>query len=521
MVTRFRYTSREGTEVEVPDLDGLRAHVVSGRVTAETPLLDALTGEFGPAGTHEAYRFVLELASEGASRAPGEPGSQGVAEGDFPDVEITLAEPVGPLDTAELVERLRREREEEDDRAITGQRPAPALVEGASTTIALDEPDPVDTDARVAAGGPDDERGPGDGEKTSAVDDPGDPRTYVEMFPEEGPGRYEPFYPASPALATAVDPDAPIAVPDWAVPVPAVAVGGPEGEYASAPGGARHMVRRVRRRRRENSRIPVFGFSGDRTFYSIGLMAILVLSAAYLALDAQASAPLDGGARPRAGPDFVAPDPIAPRGLASRLAETEGIAFQHMVAGMDSLARAHQVFNVPPVWLEGRYLANAAAHPEVKQYWERYLSFVQDLRIQDDALFRRSFLSRMESLDVAQSVVSLRLAQALRRFEASQPLREDMYDHMEDLARGGLDLHDLMVRRAVDVRYTPADQASAVRDPFLEIYTEDEALQQQIYDLIDRIFDNLEALHGESRWTRDRLNDGVLQSIRATGDRGA
>ncbi|MGD2069894.1 MAG: hypothetical protein PVI57_14580, partial [Gemmatimonadota bacterium] len=346
------------------------------------------------------------------------------------------------------------------------------------------------------------------------------PDTCVEMFPEDGPGRYQPFSPASSALATAVDPDAPIAVPDWAVPVPAVAVGGPEGGYASAPGGARHLVRRVRRRRRENHRIPVYGFSGDRTFYTIGLSAILVLAAAYLALDAQASAPLDGVVR-AGGPDFVAPDPIAPRGLASRLAETEGIAFQHMVAGMDSLARAHQVFNVPPVWLEGRYLANAAAHAEVKRYWERYLSFVQDLRGQDDALFRRSFVSRMESLDVAQSVVSLRLAQALRRFEASQPLREDMYDHMEDLARSGLELHDLMVRRAIDVRYTPADQASAVRDPFLEIYTEDEALQQQIYDLIDRIFDDLEALHGESRWTRDRLNDGVLQSIRATGDRGA
>lgn len=251
-----------------------------------------------------------------------------------------------------------------------------------------------------------------------------------------------------------------------------------------------------------------------------GLGIVAVLGAGYLALRADAT-PIPADTPPaRATADRAAeegPPPLDPRGIGDRLAASEGIAFQHMVEGMDRLAREHRIFQVPAEWLEGAYLADAASHPHIEAYWERYLFFVEDLRAHDAALFRQSFASRMEELEVTPAVRSLRLAQAMDRFDESQPVRDSMYARMEDLARAGLTLHDLMVARADDIQHTPVTRVSAVRDPFLQIHTEDDQLQERIYDLLDRIFDDLQALHGETRWTRNALNDGVLESIRSTG----
>ena len=190
----------------------------------------------------------------------------------------------------------------------------------------------------------------------------------------------------------------------------------------------------------------------------------ILLGVAYLGLYAQPGDSLDV-AEGSAGPVPVVTESPATASLdpVDALAASEGVAFHHMVQAMDSVAREHRVFDVPAAWLEPEYLADASAHPQVGSYWVRYLVFVRDLRREDERLFRRSFVTRMADLDVSPSVLSLRLAQALGSFHEGQPEWERLYDHMEDLARAGIEFHRLLVERDRDLEYVPPDEVHTAR----------------------------------------------------------
>jgi hypothetical protein len=247
------------------------------------------------------------------------------------------------------------------------------------------------------------------------------------------------------------------------------------------------------------------------------LLTATLVALAYLGLHARPG--------PGAGPSVasVTPVPGARAGDSAdldpvdALTASEHFAFHGMVDAMDTLARRHRVFRVPPAWLEGEYLADASAYPQVGAYWVRYLVFVRTLRREDERLFRRSFVRHLVGLEVPSAVVSLRLAQAMDRFESSRPLREAKYDRMEDLALAGIELHRLLVERDAELEYVPLDRAFGVPDPVLQVRAGDEVLQDRLYEIMDRIFGDLEAIHGSTRWTRDALNDGVLSSLRPTG----
>jgi hypothetical protein len=222
------------------------------------------------------------------------------------------------------------------------------------------------------------------------------------------------------------------------------------------------------------------------------------------------------GAGPR---EVAAATPIAGpavRGLVERFAHAEDSGFRHMVAGIDSLRRAYDVVDVPPAWLEGRYLADATQYPEVEQYWIRYRSFLDAVEVSDTALFRVGFSAQLRDEGVQGPVLSLRLSQAMTAFEETQPIRSSMYMHMEELARASLALHELLVEREPDITYEPALAARLSRDPVIEALPLDTLLRDRMWVLLDRIFASLERLSGDLGANRDNLTETLLVGVEAS-----
>ncbi|HZD05469.1 MAG TPA: hypothetical protein VE173_11135, partial [Longimicrobiales bacterium] len=154
-------------------------------------------------------------------------------------------------------------------------------------------------------------------------------------------------------------------------------------------------------------------------------------------------------------------------------------------------------------------------------YWERYLEFVDDVRSQDTALFRSSFVGRLQEEEVSGPMVRIRLARALEVFNQSQPARDTVYERMGDLAVAALDLHDLLVERSDDIEYDPVTEERASRQPILEAWSEDPYLRQTIWTLLDRITANLALLEQDTGSGRSDLTERLFQELRARSLRAA
>src|SRR5262249_50990625 len=112
---------------------------------------------------------------------------------------------------------------------------------------------------------------------------------------------------------------------------------------------------------------------------------------------------------------------------------------------------------------------------------------------------------------------TLRVSAAMRDFETSQPQREDVYRHMEELSSAALQLHALLVDRAGDIKYAPAIQHGVSREPVVEAVAEDTVLHDHMWTLLDRIFASLEWIGGDKVGaSRDDLADKMLKGIQAT-----
>ena len=204
------------------------------------------------------------------------------------------------------------------------------------------------------------------------------------------------------------------------------------------------------------------------------------------------------------------------RGLVGGVAVAEQSGFRHIVAGIDSLRRAHDVVEVPPAWLEGRYLADAPSYPEVREYWLRYGSFLDSVQARDAVLCRAGLVAQLRSDGVEGPVLSLRLNRATREFEQTQPARESTYLHMQELVAASLVLHDLLVERADDISYEPASDRRRSRDPVVEAVPLDTVLRDRMWILLDRIFASLEHLGGELGANRNNLTEALLHRVEAT-----
>jgi len=87
---------------------------------------------------------------------------------------------------------------------------------------------------------------------------------------------------------------------------------------------------------------------------------------------------------------------------------------------------------------------------------------------------------------------------------------------MDDLVNAALDLHEFLVRNEADIEYAPA-AGGVSRDPVLEAVPVTKALGDQMWDMVDRITEAMDALGSLDRVTTDRLVSVLLDRIREAG----
>jgi hypothetical protein len=284
-------------------------------------------------------------------------------------------------------------------------------------------------------------------------------------------------------------PDDPPPAEPFEVPVPRIRVAGPPRTISRSPVG---------RRRRRVAAV-------------LGVALVIFVAWGVLQFGDGAEAgdlPTAPGIRP--GPSVGQPDAIT---------AVQGSAFRDMVTVMDSLRAVHDVVHGPAGWLDGHYLATASAYPHVEAYWRRYQRYVVELRARDTALFRAGFVRRLREEGLEGPVIQMRVARAVEEFRASQPVRDTLYQGMETLAARSLELHALLLERESDVEYDPVQLGSVSRDPVIEAFPSDPELREQIWGLLDGIFEAMDVVQGGVPGSRDQLSDAPLREILRSAER--
>jgi hypothetical protein len=229
--------------------------------------------------------------------------------------------------------------------------------------------------------------------------------------------------------------------------------------------------------------------------------ALLAVAAGVLSL----RGPHAPGAVPTAAAATLAPR--AP-GVASGIRDAARDGFLRRVEGVRDAAGPAAV---PEVWLEGRYLADAAACPEVRRYWEGVRDFVDALRRSEEELYREAWLEAAAELGVSGPVRSLRLAPALGEFAAGRTVREAHYRRVGELAAAALSLHALLEELGGRVTYEPIRGGKLSADPVLEAAGADPAAQALLEEALDRVLAALKGPEGEALRDRARLAQWMVQ----------
>ena len=191
-------------------------------------------------------------------------------------------------------------------------------------------------------------------------------------------------------------------------------------------------------------------------------------------------------------------DPGAPRSTVRSVTATEeelrAAAYEAFLVGVAELGEDLGIGSVPDVWLEGRYLADAAAFPSVSAYWMRYRDQVEIVRARAAGLYRAAYLEHLESNGIEGPVRSLRLAAAMSDFTLGRAARGVVYRRVVALADAALALHELSVSAAGRISYEPARANRVSADPVIEATGRDEEMQAALDAALDRV---LKSLHGD------------------------
>lgn len=493
---RFLFLNEKGEEVELPSLEALQRQFEAGTLTADTLLYDALTREWAPARSHPVCElFFEEMAKEGSAQAgTSDQGTKGKNQGTKGKEEAAAEPELSPAALEEdlpalepapeagmeqetlraFLESRERERKDEELRASSSDGEV-TLVDPAQETVSR-------STARAAF------RKAADEEERRRTDSP-----YADTG-EEAPRPRTDSWPAAP------------------------------GETAPAPGTtpvSAWQAFNTRRRRRGNPGTPRprnrrTARSGGETRQAA--LLVLLLGVGGWGIMESWSDPVQGALlvgeataheTPRPPQPEVAPGPLVPS-----IREAHQAAFNDMVVGMESVRARMRVGDPPRHWMGGPYLADARGFPEVVGYWKRYQTFVDTLRAQEEEFFRNGFVEQMRAQGISGSALSIRVARALQDFRADAPRRAKHYDAMDSLATASLGLHDFLVERHLDIRYTPVDQG-LTEDPILEISTTGTAVREELWTHLDRLLDALDQVAGPDP---DRRRDVSRQILGTLGE---
>jgi hypothetical protein len=176
------------------------------------------------------------------------------------------------------------------------------------------------------------------------------------------------------------------------------------------------------------------------------------------------------------------PRSVSERERAARARAEEGVATR-----VNTLFDGVQAGDIPPVWLDGAYLAQAEDHPMIRETWERYLDAISVVRAQDVEMYREAYLERLDEEGVQGPLRTMRVGAALLDFEAGRSARELAYAQAEELAAAALSLHDVLVHLSGSITYEPFDVNGLSADPVLEAAGRDEETQGLLEKALDRV----------------------------------
>ncbi len=486
---RFLFQTEDGSEIPVSSVESLSRRVSRGEVEADTPLFDASTGAWSPAGETAVFRFIVEeLEAEGW--APEPPSSDGL------DFELTLA-PVQPHpDRPEPPSPASEEDPGEDlefvlgdwvvsseDEAREPEREAAAAPEtGPSPREATPEPS-LESEFELSSswareGGQAPQEQPRDDEPAAWKPRDRTPREGDDPSPSrdrESPPTREPD-PKDPA---GIDPDA------WDLAeVPTVT---PRSSLRSKSAGTTAGTRILRKDTRPNA----------RAFRLLWLLGASVAMAAWFFMGegwdsvsgfmASEAAPFQIGTSVVASElDDVAAIPQLPVGLegeAERMLQAIATRFGQVV---DSLRADLGLANTPPgIWLSGQYLGNASDFPEVPAFWRGYGELVEQMRANDRPIYAATVRARAGELEEADSRAAIE-GYFTERYAALLPARRERFYYLELAAANALALHAFLVENQERILYTPASGSVAL-DPVLEAGSLDPAVQSELEQRLDQV----------------------------------
>ena len=261
---------------------------------------------------------------------------------------------------------------------------------------------------------------------------------------------------------------------------------------------------------RPDRRKPVVGMVGAVAGALVGLSATVFVFA--LLGD-------PAGNRPRGAPAQVVRDAAVAAGFggpartgASELTLVEDRALEDMVAGMERQQGVYRVDRVPSLWLEGIYLAEASRFPEVRSFWERYATYVEAMRAAEGEMFRQHLVERLQRGGPSESQLSMRVARALRTFNADFGRREAVYNGMLELSAAALDLHEFLLDNERQISYAPAT-AGVSPEPVTEAVAETRELRQEMNRALDRVLVALEATQGNRIAPKDEIPEVLRRGL--------
>ncbi len=559
---RFAYIDSHGNEVPIPSVDALALRIELGAIGPDTELYDAQADHWGPASTHEIFHTLSRDVGEEGFMAPPPPVTPAAPptqkgapkpspveakkesrkkskeakeakpsrpqkkapDGEF-DLGLTLADP--PPGPREKKERPAASPNAED----LSLDLSPPLSEDTPTDfVSLEGPDGDDDDEDDAF----DFGGLGSG--LELEDTPTEPAAPMDLSPtptadDEEEMTIERSLEFGGALEMEVTDDLPLeqpmsafepdAPPGW-MEVP----GDHEDEVMDFSSVSQEVATdeepivppleapaRQRRTPRDRPSAPRFrrqrSLSGPIVFVVI---LLLIGVGGYLGWPI-----LQGRLAQRSAPERPpVVMPVIPERLLPRMRSLAQDAIGDVVQDVGASTIPDDAPTEPDQeWLAGVYLGNASQFPGVEAFWSSIDSVIQGLRNADWQLYHDKFAARAEAAVAAPDTAAMLIERADSGFVAAEAQRADAYAAMQRLVDASLDLHDFLLQNEDNIEYQPANASTA--DPVLEAVPSTAALGDQMWGMVERITDALDALGSLDRVTRDRLLSGLETRLKQVG----
>jgi len=211
--------------------------------------------------------------------------------------------------------------------------------------------------------------------------------------------------------------------------------------------------------------------------------------------------------------------PEIPAVLEARLLEIGDRALDGTVSALHAIPGQMKLRSEPRNdWLSGAYLANASQFPDIEAYWTGIEGFVDRVRDTDASVFHDQFAAALAKAGIEGDTARMLQARADSGFLATRSDRFEAYAEMDDLVNAALDLHQFLLTNEEAIAYAPAAGGYS-RDPVLEAVPDNKALGDEMWAMVDRITEALDALGSLDRVTTERLAAVLLDQIREVGFR--